>query len=241
MTSIASEETMKRMQNQEKFNKLDYDFRFFYSLRFGEVKLSPNLLAFLTFPDRRLFILEDKEKCNKIFDNFLEFVKTANKYIKPKKGLATGIITEVVWAKKTKYWFKKKPSADETKDYLYGVLNENNLLDEKTKWENTPTTKSNFDEKLKSVVNDICIGNDCQNLIENVYDITFKIYNLQKGTTTTIAKLIDYKPEVSFVEPIIQGKISRCVKESCKRIEIRLESNKDKIGGLAYFNEFTKF
>ena len=240
MTSIANEETMQRMQSQEKFNKLDYDFRFFYSLRFGEVKLSPNLLAFLTFPDRRLFILEDKEKCNKIFNDFLEFVKTAHNYTKPKRGLATGIITEVEWTKKPKYWLKKKPSADETREYLYGVLNENNLLDEKTKWENTPTTKSNIDEKLKSIVNDICIGNDCRNLIEDVYNIASKIYNLQKGTTTTIAKLIDYKPEVLFVEPIIQVKISRCVKESCKRIEIRLESNKDKIGGLAFFDEFTK-
>ena len=100
--------------------------------------------------------------------------------------------------------------------------------------------RSDFDEKLKSVVNDVCTGNECQNLIEDVYDITSKIYNLQKGTTTTIAKLIDYKPEVSFVEPIIQGKVSRCVEEVCKRIEIHLESNKDKIGGLAYFNEFTK-
>ncbi len=149
MTSIASEETMKRMQNQEKFNKLDYDFRFFYSLRFGEVKLSPNMIAFLSFPDRRLMILEDKEKCNKIFDNFLEFVKNAGKYkySKPKRGLATGISTEVEWAKKSKYWLKKKPSDDETRDYLYDILNENNLLDEKTKRENTPTTKLNIDEK----------------------------------------------------------------------------------------------
>lgn len=162
MTTIASEETMKRIQNQEKFNKLDYEFRFFYSLRFGEIKLSPNLLAYLTFPDRRLFILEDRERCNKIFDDFLEFVKTANKHIKPKKGINAGIITEVEWARKFKYWFKKKPSADETKDYLINVLYENNLLNEKTKWGNIPTPKLNLYEKLKSVINDVCFGNYCQ-------------------------------------------------------------------------------
>lgn len=144
MTTIANEETMKRIENQEKFNKLDYDFRFFYSLQFGEVKLSPNIIAFLTFPDRRLIILEDKQICGQVFNDFLNFVKTANKYKKPKKGLATGVITEVEWAKKPKYWLKKKPAATETKDYLFAVLKENDLLDEKTKLENTPSTEINF-------------------------------------------------------------------------------------------------
>lgn len=129
MTSIANERTMKEIQNQEKFNKLDFDFRLFYSLDFGEVKLSPNLIAFLSFPDRRLMILEDKEKCNEIFNDFLGFVKTAHKYIKPKKRLSSGVITEVAWAKKPKYWLKKKPAADETRDYLFTVLKENGLLD----------------------------------------------------------------------------------------------------------------
>ena len=133
MTSIANEETMKGIQNQDKFNKLDFDFRLFYSLDFGEVKLSPSLIAFLSFPDRRLIILEDKEKCNEIFNDFLGFVKTAHKYIKPKKGLSLGVVTEVAWAKKPKYWLKKKPSPDETKDFLFAVLKENDLLDEKTK------------------------------------------------------------------------------------------------------------
>ena len=61
--------------------------------------------------------------------------------------------------------------------------------------------------------------------------------------TTSIAKIIDYKPEVSYVEPIIQGKISRYVREVCKRIEIKLEEDRSSIsiGGLFYFHEFTKF
>ena len=241
MTSIANEEAMKRIENQEKFNKLDYDFRFFYSLRFGEVKLSPNTIAFLTFPDRRLIILEDKQICGQVFNNFLNFVKTAHKYKKPKKGLATGVITEVEWAKKPKYWLKKKPAATETKDYLFAVLKENDLLDEKTKLENTPSTEINFDEKLKSVVNDVCIQRECQDLFNTVYDIVLKINNLKQGTTTSIANLIDYKPEISFVEPIIQGKVGICIDHVCKRMNINLEVKKNEIGGLAYFNEFTKY
>ena len=131
MTTIANKETMRRIQNQENFNKLDYDFRLFYSLHFGEIKLSPKMVAFLTFPDRKLILLEDREKCGKIFNDFLSFVKTAQKFEKHKKGLRTGVGVEVKWARKPKYWFKKKPSADETKDYLYGVLKENDLLGEK--------------------------------------------------------------------------------------------------------------
>lgn len=77
-------------------------------------------------------------------------------------------------------------------------------------------------------------------MFNTVYDIVLKINNLKQGTTTSIANLIDYKPEISFVEPIIQGKVGICIDHVCKRMNINLEVKKNEIGGLAYFNEFTK-
>ena len=65
----------KRIQNQDIFDSIDYDFRFFYSLEFGTVKLSRDKIAFLRREDRELYIL-DGDKCNKIYDDFMLFVKS---------------------------------------------------------------------------------------------------------------------------------------------------------------------
>lgn len=96
-------------------------------------------------------------------------------------------------------------------------------------------------EELQKQVVEVT-GNDNE-LINVVFDIVNKINNLKNGTTTSIAKLIDYKPEVSFVEPLMQGKISRFAWLVCKKIGIHLKApdSDKKIGGLGYFNEFTKF
>ena len=77
-------------------------------------------------------------------------------------------------------------------------------------------------------------------LIKTIFDIVVKIIDLPNGTNTTIAKLINYNPENSFVSPLIQGKINYYVKEVCKKINIKLEQHNKSFGGIAYFYEFTK-
>ena len=90
---------------------------------------------------------------------------------------------------------------------------------------------------IKKIVNQIVEDED-KGLIDVIFDITSKINNLPSKTKTNIAKLIDYKPEESFINPLRQGKIARYVSLVCKEININLEQNKNNIGGLAYFNEF---
>lgn len=95
-------------------------------------------------------------------------------------------------------------------------------------------------EELLKLVTEI-VEND-NNLRDIVFDVVVKIIDLPDKTTTSIAKLIDYKPEVFFVEPLMQGKVNRYVRLVCKKIEIHLETPADKkIDGLLYFNEFTKY
>ena len=105
---------------------------------------------------------------------------------------------------------------------------------------------NNDDENLKTIIQEVIsnnqeiIGNDTQYCNTIVYDIMKKIIDLPNETTSTIASLINYNPNEAFVEPITQGQIRRLVKEVCKKLNIKLEDNKDKLGGLAYYNEFKK-
>ncbi len=102
------------------------------------------------------------------------------------------------------------------------------------------------DENLKTIIDEVIttnqemIGNDIQYCNTIVYDIVKKIIDLPNETTITISDLINYNPNEKFIEPITQGKIIRLVKEICKNLNIRLEDNRDKFGGLAYYNEFKK-
>ena len=95
------------------------------------------------------------------------------------------------------------------------------------------------DETLKTMIEEI-IGNNDIYLNTQVYDIVKKIIDLPNQTITTIANLINYNPNEKFVEPLTQGKIRNFVKATCKKINIELEKNDDKIGGLAYYVEFRK-
>ena len=102
------------------------------------------------------------------------------------------------------------------------------------------------DENLKTIIDEVIttnqemIGNDIQYCNTIVYDIVKKIIDLPNETTITISDLINYNPNENFIEPITQGKIRRLVKEICKNLNIRLDDNRDKFGGLAYYNEFKK-
>ena len=90
---------------------------------------------------------------------------------------------------------------------------------------------------IKKIVNQIVEDED-KGLIDVIFDITTKINNLPNKTKINIAKLIDYKPEELFINPLTQGKVARYVKLACKELNIELEQNRDNIGGLAYFSEF---
>ena len=95
------------------------------------------------------------------------------------------------------------------------------------------------DKNLKIIIEEV-IGNNDIYLNTQVYDIVKKIIDLPNQTTTTIANLINYNPKEKFVEPITQGKIRILVDKICKKLNIGLEDNKDKFGGLAYYVEFRK-
>lgn len=95
------------------------------------------------------------------------------------------------------------------------------------------------DENLKAIIEEV-IGDNDTYLNTQVYDIVKKIIDLPSKTTTTIADLINYNPNQTFVEPLKQGEISRFVKETCKKLNIELEENQDSFGGLAYYYKFIK-
>ena len=95
------------------------------------------------------------------------------------------------------------------------------------------------DENLKTIIEEV-VGNEDQYLNTTVYDVMKKIIDLPTETTTTIADLINYNPNETFVEPLTQGQIRRLVKETCKKLNIELEENRDGFGGLAYYYQFKK-
>ena len=84
--------------------------------------------------------------------------------------------------------------------------------------------------------------------IENYYsndnkivnNIVNKIIELPYNTETTIAQLINYKPEVAFVSPMTQGIISNAVRKKCRSNNIELEEANDSFDGLAYYIKFKK-
>ena len=76
--------------------------------------------------------------------------------------------------------------------------------------------------------------------IDLIIDIVNKINNLNSDTWTTIAKLINYDPQISNIDPLRQGTISMFVRNICKKIGIALIDKDHRFGGLAYFIEFKK-
>lgn len=126
---------------------------------------------------------------------------------------------------------------EEIKDKALEYLDEQILSDyEEFKKGNTKYTNNIL---INELINKV-IANEDANLRTTLMNIVSKIIVLKDGTRTTIAKLIDYDPKVSFVEPLIQGKIKVYVDEICKEIGIKLERSNASVGGLAYFNEFVK-
>lgn len=128
------------------------------------------------------------------------------------------------------------------KDMENGVLyseTKNDLNNDKFEAKST-------DKNIKTIIDEVIRDNaeniDNEDIYLNtiVYDIVKKIIDLPYENVTTIANLINYNPSEKFIEPIMQGRISFLVDKTCEKLNIELEHNRDKIGGLAYYNEFVK-
>jgi len=92
-----------------------------------------------------------------------------------------------------------------------------------------------IDEKLQEFDD-----NTANNLKKYLLEITEAIINLPNDVETTISQIINYKPEINFVDPLTQGIIYNKVNEICKEIKINIQSTYDKFGGLAFHYTFVK-
>jgi len=99
------------------------------------------------------------------------------------------------------------------------------------------TSKNN--SELNKLIKDT-ITNEDISLKETILNIVELIIALQPETPTTIAELIKYEPEKSFVEPLTQGKVFNYVFDVCKKMNINLEKEDKSFGGLAYYYTFKK-
>lgn len=113
-----------RINVNDYFKKLDYDFYLYHSLEGFECKLSPKNFAAKTRDNGLIILNKSPEELNNLWNEFLEFVKTAKPYIpyKPKRGVKTGVTIEEHWAKKLKYIFKKLPDYYEAITYLKNIF-----------------------------------------------------------------------------------------------------------------------
>lgn len=78
------------------------------------------------------------------------------------------------------------------------------------------------------------------NNVELISRIVEKIKILPLNTEITISEMINYSPEENFVEPLIQGQIFNEVVAMCRKENICIESDRDEIGGLAFYRKFRK-
>lgn len=95
------------------------------------------------------------------------------------------------------------------------------------------------EEDMSKIINDIVLEED-KEYIDLIVDIVNKIKECPTGKETTISELINYNPEVFFVEPLTQGKVFNYVRKICSRLLITLNENRNEIGGLAYYVKFKK-
>lgn len=96
-----------------------------------------------------------------------------------------------------------------------------------------------LEKKIKKNIEEI-IGNNDPYLNTLVYAIIEKITYLPSNITTTIADLIKYNPNETFVEPLKQGKIYNAFIKVCQHLSINIEETHDSFGGLAFYYQFKK-
>ena len=72
----------------------------------------------------------------------------------------------------------------------------------------------------------------------NVEEIVNRIKEMPCDTETTVAELMQMEQITD--DPLTQGKVFTEVKNACKELGIKIEENRDEIGGLAYHIKFKK-
>ena len=99
-----------------------------------------------------------------------------------------------------------------------------------------------YNEKIKKdSINENKVEISNNNVNEIVLEIVNKIKTLPDNIETTIAQLLQLSnEEVALVDPMTQGTIFNLIEEQCKTLKIRIEVNRDEIGGLAYHYKFKK-
>lgn len=98
------------------------------------------------------------------------------------------------------------------------------------------------DDELKEAVNTVLNNreNKDETLFEEVFNIVKKIVLLPKRKVFTVAKLINYNPETTVVNPLRQGTVLNCVKKTCSMIKIELVEASKGFTGLAYHYKLKK-
>lgn len=120
----------------------------------------------------------------------------------------------------------------------------NMIIDEFTKsslvnFNDNEIELNNSYEELKNIILDKI--KELNNMNEIVLKIVDKIKTLPDNIETTIAQLLQLSnEEVAMIDPMTQGTIFNLIKEQCKTLKIRIEVNRDEIGGLAYRYKFKK-
>ena len=128
------------------------------------------------------------------------------------------------------YADKVRKSSDKMLDSFYEIICSCLNIKPEVKKDNLELSKL-----IENSINkeDISLKDIILNIVEMIKD-------LQVETNITIAQLINYNPENSFVDPLTQGKVFNYVFDICKKININLENTHDAFGGLAYYYTFKK-
>lgn len=167
----------------------------------------------------------DNQKCD--YTTLIEIISDKDKFVKICKE-AKNVNSDSSYL--SEYASKIINSTDKMIDSYYEIIC--SCLNVKVE-----TLKNN--SELNKLIEDT-ITNEEISLKETILNIVELIIALQPETTTTIAELIKYEPEKSFVEPITQGKVFNYVFDVCKKMNINLEKADKSFGGLAYYYTFKK-
>ncbi len=164
---------------------------------------------------------------NKIYDDILKKLEESNINIKP-------VITNATSQSQEKLYIKvgKKEIPTEVSNLLKNFVSFDENGYAFANQELPSELKSDYNTFIKNYY-----ANDNNKVVNNIVN---KIREIPYNTETSVAQLINYKPEVAFVSPLTQGIIINAVEKKCNDYNIKLEFSSDSFGGLAYFEKFKK-
>lgn len=96
------------------------------------------------------------------------------------------------------------------------------------------------DEQIETTITEIA-GTDDVDKNNLLSKLVKKIISLPENNETTIAQLMMLKnEEVAMLDPLTQGEIFNLLKSVCEKLNIAIEVNHDRFGGLGYHYKFKK-